>query len=281
MKPTVGVIPQTVLAGRFYNWAYHGPLTRTVADSALMLDVVAGPSPADPLTTIRSEESFVDAVPGDIGGLRAAWSPNLGLGHVDPEVAEVCRAAVTALEGAGLRVVDDAPAWEGTSLAMWQGIWVPGFASEHDLLDWEAWRGQVDDRLIDLMREAETTTAVQIGNADSARGAMWDTWTSFMSEYDVLISPTVASATFPLEQFAPEWLAGATLREQLLDWLFTYPFNMLNAPAVTVPAGFTADGRPVGLQIAARHREDALVLRVGAALEKARGWADAKPPVDS
>jgi aspartyl-tRNA(Asn)/glutamyl-tRNA(Gln) amidotransferase subunit A len=160
---------------------------------------------------------------------------------------------------------------------MWEGIWVPGFASEHDLLDWDSLSGQVDDKLIELMHETERTTAVQIGNADSARGLMWDTWTEFMDNYDIMISPTIASATFPLSQFAPSWLEGKSLREQLLDWLFTYPYNMLNNPAVTVPAGFTSDGRPVGLQIAAEHRQDALVLRVARVLEEVRGWADKKP----
>jgi Asp-tRNA(Asn)/Glu-tRNA(Gln) amidotransferase A subunit family amidase len=152
-----------------------------------------------------------------------------------------------------------------------------GFASEHDLLDWESLRGQVDDNLIILMREGETLTGVDIGRADVFRGAMWDTWTTFMDDYDVLVSPTLCSATFPLDRFAPEWLEGASLREQLLDWLLTYPYNMLNSPAITVPAGFTDDGRPVGLQIAARHHQDALVLRVAANLEQARPWAARRP----
>jgi len=277
LKPTVGVIPQTVLAGRFYNWAYHGPITRTVTDSALMLDVVAGPSKADPLSTERVEPSYIKAIQGGIDGLRAAWSSNLGLAYVDPEVEQICREAVGALESAGLNVTEDSPQWSGISVAMWEGIWVPGFASEHDLLDWDSLSGQVDDKLIELMHETERTTAVQIGNADSARGLMWDTWTEFMDNYDIMISPTLASATFPLSQFAPSWLEGKSLREQLLDWLFTYPYNMLNNPAVTVPAGFTADGRPVGLQIAAQHRQDALVLRVARVLEEVRGWADKKP----
>lgn len=91
---------------------------------------------------------------------------------------------------------------------MWHGVWVPGFASEHDMLDWEARRGQVDDKLIDLMTEAEQTTAVDIGRADLARGQMWDTWTIFMNDYDLMLTPTLASAAFPLEQFAPNWLDG-------------------------------------------------------------------------
>ncbi|HZZ51145.1 MAG TPA: amidase [Pseudonocardia sp.] len=279
LKPTTGVIPQTILAGRYYTWAYHGPITRTVADNALMLDVTAGPDHADPLSIERPESSFVQAALGDIRGLRVAFSADLGLGcHVDPEVLAVCREVLPVLEELGVTVTEATPGWGDASEAMWHGIWVPGFASEHDLFDWDALRGQVDDNLIELMREGERLTGVQLGRAEVFRGAMWDTWTRFMDDYDVLVSPTLCSATIPLDQFAPEWLAGSSLREQLLDWFLTYPYNMLNNPAVTLPAGFTADGRPVGLQVAARHRRDALVLRVAANVEQARPWADRRPP---
>lgn len=277
LKPTTGVIPQTILAGRFYNWAYHGPITRTVADNALMLDIMAGPDNADPLSIERAETSYVEASKGDVKGLRVAWSTNLGLGHVDPEVLAVCLDALSAFEELGARITEATPQWGNPSESMWNGIWVPGFASEYDLLDWENQRGEVDDNLIEIMHEAERLTGVDVGRADAFRGVMWDTWTTFMNDYDVLVSPTLASATFPLSQFAPSWLEGASLREQLLDWLFTYPYNMLNNPAITVPAGFTADGRPVGLQIAARHRRDALVLRAAANFEAVRPWADKKP----
>ncbi|MBP2368106.1 amidase [Pseudonocardia parietis] len=278
LKPTTGVIPQTILAGRYYTWAYHGPITRTVADNALMLDVLAGPDTADPLTIERPERSYTEAVRGDIRGLRVAFSPDLGLGcHVDPEVLAVCREVLPVLEHLGATVTEATPGWGAVSEAMWHGIWVPGFASEHDLLDWESLHGEVDENLIELMREGERLTGVDVGRAEVTRGAMWDTWTRFMDDYDVLVSPTLCSASFELERFAPEWLDGTSLREQLLDWLLTYPYNMLNNPAVTLPAGFTADGRPVGLQVAARHRQDALVLRVAGCVEQARPWADRRP----
>ena len=93
------------------------------------------------------------------------------------------------------------------------------------------------------------------------------------------MSPTLASAAFPLEQFAPSWLEGESLQRQLLGWLLTYPFNMLTSPAITVPAGVTSDGRPVGLQIAGRHRADAAVLRAAACFESARPWAGHRPPL--
>ncbi len=281
LKPTTGIVPQTILAGRYYTWAYHGPISRTVADNALMLDVVAGPDHADPLSIPRVEDSYRTAAAGDVRGLRVAFSADLGMGtHIDPEVLAVCRGMLPVLEELGATVVEATPAgWEHAAEAMWNGVWVPGFASEHDLLDWESLRGQVDDRLIELIAAGESLTGVDIGRADVYRGGMWDSWTTFMDDHDVLVSPIAGSAALPHSRFAPEWLDGASLPEQLLGWLLTYPYNMLNNPAISVPAGFTADGRPVGLQIAARHHQDALLLRVAANIEQARPWAGHRPAV--
>jgi Asp-tRNA(Asn)/Glu-tRNA(Gln) amidotransferase A subunit family amidase len=278
LKPSVGRIPQTVLEGRFYNWAFHGPITRTVADNALMLDVLAGASMADPMTLPDAPESFLGALEGDIRGWRVAYSPDLGLDQqIDPEVAEVARAAASAFTELGAHLSEATPPWDDPETAMWHGIWVPGFASEHDLLDWDAQRGVVDDRLIELMHQAERVTAVDIGRADVFRGHMWDAFAAFMAGYDLLVSPTLATATFDHELFAPPWLNGQELRRELLGWLLTYPYNMLGVPAITVPAGFTADGRPVGLQIAGKLHGDGAVLRAAANFEAARPWDSRRP----
>ena len=281
LKPSTGRIPQTILGGRYYEWAYHGPITRTVEDNALMLDVMSGSDPADPMSLPDTGQSFVDALTGDVSGLRIAWSDDLGLGYVDPEVVQVCREAIAVFEALGAHVVEDSPTWGNPEQAMWHGVWVPGFASEYDLIDWDAWKGKVDDHLIDIMREAEQLTGVDVGRADTFRGGMWDTFSAFMGRYDILASPTLASATFPLEQFAPPWLEGESLQRQLLGWLLTYPFNMMTTPAITIPAGFTADGRPVGLQLAGGLHADATVLRAAGAFETARPWADRRPPLAS
>jgi aspartyl-tRNA(Asn)/glutamyl-tRNA(Gln) amidotransferase subunit A len=279
LKPSTGRVPQTILAGRYYRWAYHGPITRTVEDNALMLDAINGPSSCDPLSLPYTRESYREAVRGDITGLRVAWSPDLGLGYVDPEVMEICKSAVAAFGELGAQVTEATPAWGNPQEAMWHGIWVPGLGSEHDMFDWSKLRGQVDDNLIELMNEGERVTAVDIGRADVFCGTMWETFAAFMSDYDVLVSPTVATAAFPLGQFTPSWLDGKTLREQLLGWLLTYPFNMLTTPAISVPAGFTSDGLPVGLQLAGSLHADATVLRAAANFESARPWANHKPPV--
>jgi Asp-tRNA(Asn)/Glu-tRNA(Gln) amidotransferase A subunit family amidase len=276
-KPSLGRIPQTLLEGRHYTWVFHGPITRTVADAALMMNVVTGFAAEDPMSLPSEGIDFTEEVGKDIKGWRVAYSDNLGLGYVDPEVAGICREATAAFEALGATVTEATPGWPHPEKAMWEGIWVPGYASEYDLLDWDAERGNVDDQLIDIMHQAETLTAVEIGRADVFRGRMYDTFTGFMQDYDLLVSPTLASATFPLEQFAPKWLEGESLQRQLLGWLLTYPYNMLTTPSITVPAGFTADGRPVGLQIAGRHRADASVLRAAANFEATRPWSGTRP----
>jgi len=277
LKPTVGVVPDTLFPNRYHSFLFHGPITRTVGDNALMMDVWSGPSDADPKTIEKPVPSFVKAIEGDVKGLRVAWSDDLGTGvHVDPEVLSICRSILKDLTSLGVVVTEASPKWEANiSQAMWHGLWVPAFAEIYDLYDWRSLQGQVDDNLIDIMRQAETTTAVDVARGSVIRGKMWDIFTVFMQDFDVLASPTLTSATFPHGDFSPQWLHGKSVREQILDWLLTYPFNMLSVPALTIPAGFTANGRPVGIQFAARPRQDALLLRLGRNVEEVRPWADA------
>ncbi|NLE97355.1 MAG: amidase, partial [Propionibacterium sp.] len=275
LKPTTGVIPAPFA---FIDWAYNGPLTRTVQDNALMLDAMSGHELGATPSARRIEETFVDDNVQDLRGLRVAWSPDLGLGqHVDPEVLQMAYGMVEALRELGADVAEASPAWENPSKAMWHGIWVPAYGGMLSGIDMESDPGSYDERLRKIKAEAQAENLAQWGVSLLARGGMFAAWHEFMNDYDVLVSPTLASAPFPLSQFAPEWLEGKSVREEVLDWLLTYPFNMLNNPAITIPAGFTKDGGPVGFQISARHWEDARVLGVASALEAARPWAEERP----
>lgn len=276
-KPSMGLVPQTLSAVRFNEWAYHGPITRTVADNALMLDVISGPDSSDPMTFPATGRTFSTEVTKNISGLRIAWSDNLNLGEVDEEVRTIARDAAYALTAAGATVTDDTPHWGNPEEAMWHRMWVYSKASMYDQADWRSLRGEVDDQLIDLVLEVEELSAIDIGRANTYRGQMWDTFDRFMQDYEILASPTLSTATFPLGQFAPDYLRDKPLRSQLLGWFFTYPFNMLTTPAISIPAGFTSDGRPVGLQLAGRHHADGMVLRVAAAFERLRPWAHKHP----
>ncbi len=279
-KPSVGRIPQEFLSGRHETWIAHGPLTRTVADAALAMDVMAGPDAGDPLSVPHTGERFLDGVADvDLRGRRIAWSPDLGLGPdaVDPEVIAICEDAVRAFEELGATVVEATPSWTDLERTMWESVWLPAYGMAGDALDWDNAHGEVDDQLIALVQESRLLTAVERARADVRRGDIARSFIAFMSDYDLLVSPTLATTAFPIGQFAPDRLHGLPLQRQLLGWLLTYPFNMTATPSASVPAGFTTAGLPVGLQLSGGHRDDLWVLQASAAFESARPWQDAKP----
>ncbi|WP_081683074.1 amidase [Marmoricola sp. URHB0036] len=277
LKPTTGVTPSP---SPLLDWSYDGPITRTVADNALMLDVMAGPHTGTFPSAHRVESSYFNAALPDIKGLRVAWSADLGLGvHVDPEVARIARGMADTLADLGADVTEAAPAWENASIAMWEGLWVPAYAGLLSHVDIASRPGDYDERLREIKAQGERLPLAAWGTAYMQRVNLYAHWDDFMTDFDILVSPTLASAAFPVDQFAPSWLEGASLREELLDWLLTYPFNMINNPAISIPAGFTDNGCPVGLQISARHWEDARILGVARTLEEARPWAAQKPVV--
>ncbi len=278
LKPAIGRIPQTILASRFLTFAYHGPIARTVADAALMLSVVEGQDPADPLSLPGSGGDYAEEIRKDIEGWRVAWSPNLGFGEVDPEIAEICGEAVRAFEALGCKLEPSDPGWESPEEAMWKGLWAPAFAVESDMFDWEALRGQVDDQLIELLAYGASLSGGEIARADAFRGQMWDRFSAWFQDYDLLVCPTLCVEPFRNGQFTPDALQGQPLRRQLLGWLLTYPFNMLGTtPAASVPCGFTAKGLPVGLQIVGHPHAEGRVLRAAANFERERPWAGHRP----
>lgn len=276
-KPSGGRIPHSLKASRFNSFISHGPMTRTVRDAALMMNVMVGPDPEDPTSLPHDGVDYLAELERPLEGLRIAWSDDLGLGHVDPEVLSICRQALGAFAELGAEIVEATPRWKHPEEAFWTGIFAPAWGEEHDLLDWEAYRGQVDDNLIDMIQDALRTTGRERADASVFRGRMWDEWVRFTSEYDLLLTPTLADTAIPHGKVTPERFEGMSAARQVFGWLLTYPFNMLTTPSASVPAGFTAEGRPVGLQISGGHLADALVLRASYAFEQVRPWAHLRP----
>mgnify|MGYP001076970512 CR=1 FL=1 len=282
LKPSTGRIPVVVSAQRYSTYLFHGPLTRTVADAALMLDVTAGHDPRDPLSLPDPTGSFLERLDGDLSGWRIAYSETLGLDvEVDAEVSSIVRAAVRRLADAGAEIVEAGPAWGDAGMAMWNGLWVPGMAALGEMFDVESMRGELDDELIELVLHARKLRGDDIARADVFRGAYYDAFEFFMRDHRILASPTTTVASYPVTQFNPEYLDGQPLQDRLLRWCLTWPFNMTTTPAISVPCGFTADGRPVGLQLAARHHADQDVLNAAYAFETLQPWADRRPELAS
>ncbi len=280
-KPTTGAIPHTLLPQRFATNLSHGVIGRSVDDVALMFEVCSGYDSRDPLArhVVRAPTAAptTHETAGPLAGWRVAYSPDLGFADVDEEVAAICRAATGAFADLGADVVEDRPDWQQVDEAMWTGVWVPGLAGLRDLLDWPSMRGRLADELIDLVLTGDTVSAADVARGEALRGGVWDAFASFMAGHRLLVSPTTSVAAFSAGDFAPEPLNSGSLRERLLGWTLTHPFNMTSSPAISVPCGFTRDGRPVGLQIAGRLHADADVLLAAAAFEAVKPWRDRRP----
>lgn len=276
-KPSLGRIPQTRTASRFVNFVFHGPITRTVGDAALMLNAVAGFDASDPLSLPSGKVDYLAALDIGIEGARIAWSPDLGFAEVDPEVRIICEGALTAFAEMGCTVEEAHPGWQNIEQVAWEAAWAPFYSAMLDVTDWERQSGQVDEQLVELMHAGDRLTARQIQRADAARGRIVDQYTEFMRDFDYLVTPVTTVPAFPVDQFCPAPLAGTPLRQQLMGWLLTYPFNLTTAPAISVPAGFTSAGLPVGLQITGRIHADFDVLSAAGAFERLRPWAHHRP----
>jgi aspartyl-tRNA(Asn)/glutamyl-tRNA(Gln) amidotransferase subunit A len=253
-----------------------GPVSRTVADAALVLSVVAGPDPRDRHSIPAGDVDWAAAAaPGDLRGLRIAWSADFGRVAVDPEVARVTADAAAAFADLGCEVVAADPAFPDPGAAFAALI-----ALESDLTGMReivARHGhEMSPHLVDLV--TREWRAEDFTDAQTTRKAVVNAMWRFMRDYDLLVCPTLTTPPFPVHMQGPEKVGGRYVRDTA--WLsFTYPFNLTGQPAATVPAGFTADGLPVGLQIVGGHLADGLVLRAAAAFEAARPWAQHRPPL--
>ncbi|TCK37225.1 aspartyl-tRNA(Asn)/glutamyl-tRNA(Gln) amidotransferase subunit A [Paraburkholderia sp. BL8N3] len=253
-----------------------GPMSRTVADSALMLSVIAGPDPRDRHSLPPADFDWMNALDGNIKGLRIAYSPDWGYAAVDPRVRSVVDEAVKVFERDLGCVVEIAhPAWSDPFDAFWAIV-----AMDTDLKGMRAMVAEhgheMSPHLVAFLNHP--WTAEDFTNAMLTRKAVVNKMWRFMNNYDLLLTPTLTVPPFPIHCQGPEKTDGRMVAPT--QWLsFTYPINLTGQPAASVPAGFTKDGLPIGLQIVGRHLDDALVLRASAAFEQARPWRHQWPPL--
>ncbi len=251
-----------------------GPLSRTVADAALMMSVIAGPDDRDRATLPEPAFQWMDVIKGDVRGLRVAYSPDLGYAVVDPEVREICARAAQVFENSlGCHVETTNPGWADPLGSLSTII-----KAETDLSGMRKliarYRDQMSPGLADWL--TAPLTDEQISDAIMGRKAIANASWKFMRNYDLLLTPTVAVPAFPYQLLGPETIDGRKVGP--FQWIaFTGFCNMTGQPAASVPAGFTKAGLPVGLQIVGRHLDDATVLRASAAFEAAAPWQDKWP----
>ena len=275
IKPTHGRVPSPRTSWGLFGDS--GPMSRTVRDSALMLNAIAGPDPRDSMRIREAPPDFLAGLQEGIEGLRVAWSPDLGYASVDSEVLSVTQSAAALFEEFGCNVDEAAPD-TGSPFEMFETI-IP---AETYADDGESLLNDHSEKLMDYVRDG-LERGCEITGAEYAK-AMWNLWEfqgkmrDFFDLYDLLLTPTLAMPAFPVGRYVTR--IGARDHNPAWDYSpFTPAFNMSGNPAASVPCGFSSDGLPIGLHIVGRLGDEVAVLRASAALEQARLWADKHPAI--
>lgn len=270
-KPTGSRIP-LYPASPFGPLAHAGPMARSVDDVALMLDVLALPDYRDPTALQPPMAAYREAVRRDVRGLNAAYSPNLGYLEVDPEVSQIVGAAVSALNEEGLRVEQTDPGF-GDPVESFELLWSAGAAKWLDSFP-EGSAEKIDPGLRRTWEQGLTYSASEYLDALAVRAALGILMGEFHTLHDVLITPTVAIPPFEAGHDVPP---GSGLSGWQRWAGFSYPFNMTQQPAISVPVGFTSKGLPVGMQIVGPRHSDDLVLAVAKLAEEVSQWPTTRP----
>lgn len=289
-KASFGRVPSTSRPDAFLShtpFIHAGPITRTVEDAALMLGAIAVPHPHDPFSLPEQPVDYLTATRGSIDGMRVAYSPDFDVFPVEPVVADIVGDAVRAFEVAGASVKEvrlgiTRPQEELSALWLRQisvlyGAMVEGMKRDGlDLLGEH--RGELTPQFVELAEGARGLGAVQYKLDDTMRTEVFDAVQGVLDRYDLLVTPTLAVP--PVDNasdgntLGPSEVNGQRV-DPLIGWCLTYLINFTGHPAASIPAGFTPDGLPIGMQIIGRRFADAQVLKASAAFQRVRPWHDA------
>jgi aspartyl-tRNA(Asn)/glutamyl-tRNA(Gln) amidotransferase subunit A len=275
LKASWGRIP-VYPSSAAWSLSHAGPMTRTVKDAALMMNVCAGPDERDQYSLPASNVDYVKALKGSLKGLRVAWSETLGIAPaVDPEVREATAKAARVFRELGCRVESANPTWP-SPYDCWRTIFLGGIGAR--LAPYLDRRDEIDPGLLPIVEEAQKMAPTKYVQAWFDRLAWWQHARGFFERYHLLLSPTVACPPLRIGEFYPSEIGGVKVGREAAS-VYTYPFNMTGQPAATVPCGFTKSGLPIGLQIVGRRYDDVTVLRASAAFETAHPWAQRRPDI--
>jgi len=270
LKPTQGRIPwgpEEML--RCSATIVSGPLTRSVADAALWLDVTVGPHPADPFSLPHPGYTYVDAIKHPPRPLRIAYTPTLGYARPETQVQREVEKALRALERVGhhvepvpFAIPDVVLEWVSLMSAEDLGAMAP-YLKDDSLLDPGYLPG------LDMGRH---TTPIDLGRVQRVRTQLLRSLEQLFSEYDLLATPTTATVAFAAEGPLPFEVEGKSVETPGGGIAFTYPFNFSGNPAVSLRAGLNDDRLPVGIQLVSARLSEDVLLQIARQYEQARPW---------
>ena len=276
IKPTQHRVPRYGGYGRpaANHFSQSGPMSRTVADTALLLQVLAGPDSRDPNSIKETPPDFSAGLGRGVEGMRIAWSPDFGYAGVDPEVAAITARAARVFEELGA-IVEDAPLHlEDPFDSFFDVFSTATYTSYGHLL--EEHRDEFSPPALHSLNHAATVSGAQLSSAIAHVDRLGRQMEDFFESYDLLLSPTMATPALEIGT-RPSVIGGKEVDPQWGFLPFTYPINMTGQTASSVPCGFSSGGLPIGLHIVGPRRSEAKVLQASAAFERARPWADKIP----
>ena len=273
LKPSFGRVPYYPV-GVGDMTSHMGPMSRTVADSALMLEVMAGPHPLDYTTLEAGPAHYLARLREGIRGKKIAYSPDLGHARVDPDVAALVRKAAERFAELGASVEEVKTPWAAPGPDLVRFFWSAHQTRLQPYL--KEWESRMDPGLVACIKASENVSVAEYQAARERKMPYIAAIHRWFEDWDFLLTPSASVAAFPAEKLMPDhWPHHAW------DWVswaeFSHPFNMSWNPAASVPCGFTAEGLPVGLQIVGKRFDDLGVLQASAAFELAQPWAHKRP----
>ena len=257
--------------------SHVGPIARTVRDAALLLTAIAGYDARDPFSVAEPVPDFLAACERPVKGMRIAWSPTLGYAKPASEIVAITQRAAAVFESLGCHVELVERVFDEDPVELWTSEFYAGIGTRLNKQYLEV-PHLLDPALLDMLHAAlEQPLGAYYGNV-FRRYALRESMRRFFGKYDLLLTPQTPIAAFDVGIDVPHEFPD----RNICSWQFyTYPFNLTGQPAASIPAGFTTQGLPVGLQMVAGLNREVDIFSAAAALELARPWAARRPPVFS
>ena len=265
---------------------HYGPMTRSVADAALMQNVMAGPHPDD-MCSLRPKLEIPETLE-PIKGWKVAFSMDLGYFEVDEEVQKNTRDALQTFRDLGCTVEEVDVGWSTAVLDAWTVIWEGLFWATVGP-DYPRWKYELEGFVRGILERGAQHSLSRFYQTNAVRGEMYRTLAPILEAHDLLVCPTNGLPALPIDHDLSDTsfrINGKTLTtsnhpgDTYVQWQLNYPFNLVpECPVASVPSGFASNGVPTGIQIVGRTYDDVSVFRAAADYERARPWAHHRPPV--
>ncbi len=272
-RPSAGRVPNP----GFFSLATSGPMARTVADAALLFSAMAGPHPASPLSLMEPGSTFRQPLGRSFKRVRVAWFKDLGGLPFDARITAVVDAQRKVFEDLGCIVEQEEPDFTGADFAFKTlRAWRSAAAHGERI---RTRRAQYKDTLLGEIEDGLKLTGADVAKAEDLHAKVWAQFQAFLDRYEYFVLPVTQVPPFDVKTPHPREINGVRM-ESYIDWMKScWYISLVGNPAISVPAGFTPEGLPVGLQIVGRHQQDFAVLQMAHAFEQATHIGRRRPAI--